>query len=104
MERLRPGRLLRLLQLLHLCDEILLNLAEVGHRAGPWGRKRELEIGLRCSLGRVEIFFDAATALILMLLHARGQFSRLEVLLSVESDSLLSVMLLLLDHHLIPGH
>ena len=104
MERLRSGRLLRLLQLLHLSDEILLNLAEVGHRAGSWRRKRELEISLRCSLGRVEIFFDAATALILMLLHARGQFCSLEVLLSVESDSLLSVMLFLFNHHLVPGH
>lgn len=39
-----------------------------------------------------------------MLLHARGQFCSLEVLLSVESDSLLSVMLFLFYHHLVPGH
>ena len=79
-ERHWLGRGLRLFQLFHLCDEVLLKLSKVRNRAGTHRLECKLHTG-NISLGvlcRVKVFFDATTPLIFMLLHARWELCHLQ--------------------------
>ena len=74
LEGLGHCSLLRLLERLHLGDELLLNLAEVGHGAGSRGLEAKHRLGVVGLFGRIEVFSDASAFLILVPLHAGRQF------------------------------
>lgn len=100
-ERLRFCGSFGLLEGLHLCHKLLLNLTEVGY--GACSRRLEVEqkIGLLLSaLGLVQVFFLSPLLLILVLLHPGWELCSVEALFGIISDPLLSVVFFLFHHHL----
>jgi hypothetical protein len=104
LERLWGSWLLGLLELLHLPDKVALDAAEVRH----WARSGETETeeAFFGRLREVRVHFLVKLALLFVFdcLHAWRHLRLLVALLSISNDTLLSLVLVPLHHHLEAGN
>lgn len=78
---------------------------EVRHRSCARWLKSECKLlGINSRLGAVKILFDTAAFFIFVMLHPWGQLRTREALLCHRSNSLLTLVLVFLHHHLKSGH